>query len=89
MSHVASDLSTSRRGHQPNDEYELQKIKTATNGPDAVPSSTNAPSIIAPARNKKRIWVLAQAHIRYVPTKAARDHLANERVFLAYIRAQP
>ncbi|OCT50262.1 hypothetical protein CLCR_07639 [Cladophialophora carrionii] len=37
-------------------------------------------------RPAPRKWIALPSYDHYVPMKAARDHLANERVFLGYIR---
>ncbi|OAP56088.1 hypothetical protein AYL99_09267 [Fonsecaea erecta] len=75
--------------HEQPEEHELHTLRreTAQAGPppDAVPSRTSSRE----SRERKwRTWTryLFPASIHHVPLRAARDHLANERVFLGYIR---
>jgi uncharacterized membrane protein YidH (DUF202 family) len=74
----------------PTEEYELQATR---NGEDPTrASATTLPKNHVPAeitRQRQRgvaEWYRGLRRVHYVPTKAARDHLANERVFLGYIR---
>jgi len=72
-------------GHE---QHELKDLRTAQSqqnapGTHGDSSITNAPSRDQD-RQQSRIRSLSRS--RYVPIPAARDHLANERVFLAYIR---
>lgn len=66
-------------GHE---QHELNDLGTAPGTVDDS-SVTNAPDR---ARRRRRGQVSSLSRSRYVPIPAARDHLANERVFLAYIR---
>jgi uncharacterized membrane protein YidH (DUF202 family) len=76
---------------QSQEEYELQRVSSTTNQPAAThdpgsaqPSESPENSDLQHSPWKK--WVKSRPHVRHVPLSAARDHLANERVFLAYIR---
>lgn len=77
------------------EEHELNRLGSAPTTAVAAPPSTAADSTSTPPRSRRRrldfgIWkrlgLSRSPHIRQVPMKAARDHLANERVFLAYVR---
>ncbi|KIW70554.1 hypothetical protein PV04_02812 [Phialophora macrospora] len=79
------------RSRQVNEEYELDGLGNTANQPAVAPLTTSTPTRSpvegrSTARHAFRKWIAHPPHIHYVPMKAARDHLANERVFLAYIR---
>ncbi len=75
------------RKPQANEEYELDGIEIATDpsptGPSSIPAAEDNKLTSRPVSSP---GIKRPLHIHYVPIQAARDHLANERVFLAYIR---
>ncbi len=81
-----SDLNApAREGQGVGEEYELRDTGQAST--PAIPAEPNA--VLRLKTNKKRtpwtsvtFWSIAPS----IPHTSARDHLANERVFLAYIR---
>ena len=79
---------TGREG-QSTEEYELDSFEASPNPPTAEPSII--PATEDKDKNSKTLRGAVKSiarpfHIHYVPISAARDHLANERVFLGYIR---
>ena len=76
---------------QANEEYELDRIGALTYQLTAgqSPTSTSATTVEHKKTRGRRgssKKITRPLHIHYIPIEAARDHLANERVFLAYIR---
>lgn len=77
------------RGRDNSEEHELHHLgnESSTTTAMAAPQPTTAASTSTPrSRVWKRLGLSRGPHIHRVPMKAARDHLANERVFLAYVR---
>lgn len=79
-----------RREDERPEQYELSRLPTA-HAPQATetPPSTNVEEAdhAIEATLPVRRWALPFASVfRHVPVSSARDHLANERVCLAYIR---
>ncbi|KAK4941012.1 hypothetical protein LTR10_018932 [Elasticomyces elasticus] len=72
-------------GHEQHELKDLRTAQSPQNPPGIVDdSSITSASTRGQHRQRSRIRLLSRS--RYVPIPAARDHLANERVFLAYIR---
>ncbi|EXJ62217.1 hypothetical protein A1O7_02650 [Cladophialophora yegresii CBS 114405] len=74
-----------------NEEFELDGFGNATH--QATVARPSTPTLGSTPREHRsntrsasRKWLTLPSYDRHVPTKAARDHLANERVFLGYIR---
>ena len=95
MRNDAADSSKATTGkvHTTEEEYELARLKTAISRPAPVRLLPSAPANVpSEAQNivrhhgRVRTWLSRQFGLHHVPLSAARDHLANERVFLAYIR---
>ena len=66
-----------------NEEHELSQLGTPPSTTAPIPRTTAAGS------SNQRRWRIGKCrppHVHHVPMNAARDHLANERVFLAYVR---
>ncbi|KIW34710.1 uncharacterized protein PV07_01469 [Cladophialophora immunda] len=80
---------TARRSGDHPEEHELNMLRRDATQAD--PSSSVAPSRTVSTENHKSQWWawarhLFPTYIHHVPLRAARDHLANERVFLGYVR---
>ncbi|KIW90033.1 uncharacterized protein Z519_09463 [Cladophialophora bantiana CBS 173.52] len=87
---VDNSARRSREQHEEHDEeYELNTLGRELT--QAAPSSGAGLSSTAPREKYKFQWrtwtrLIFPAYIHQVPVHAARDHLANERVFLGYVR---
>ena len=72
------------------EEYELEEYGNSTTEPRVVAAPAVDVADITPleVEVEYRFWLglPRPSHIHYVPAKAGRDHLANERVFLGYVR---
>jgi len=72
-------------GHE---QHELKDLRTAESQQNATGTVDESSVTNASSRDQdcQRARIRSLSRSRYVPIPAARDHLANERVFLAYIR---
>ena len=70
--------------------HELKTLQTRSSGQSTANTnphpSTSTTNITQRTKHPSTFSILTPSLYVYVPLSAARDHLANERVFLAYIR---
>ncbi|KAI1621109.1 hypothetical protein EDD37DRAFT_639828 [Exophiala viscosa] len=85
---VTTGQQYSAHDHEGHEQHELKDLRSAQSLQNAPGTNDDSSVNNAPSRGPDRLRARSRSlsRSRYVPIPAARDHLANERVFLAYIR---